>query len=317
MKLTQPFFRLQVRFDATRLRTEIGALPADAWAKHPNEIEGNSALRLVSADGGENDDVFGLMQPTVHLRQCPYVRQVLSSFGVVWNRSRLMRLDPHSAVPEHADINYQWFYRVRMHIPIVTRPEVRFHCGGQSVHMAPGEAWIFDNWRRHHVENPTDEARVHLVADTSGTAAFWQFVAQSAAGLPANGTVAYRPDVDAELLTERFLQRPVMPPAEVELLVTDFRGELVPRDDSADARAQLARYHWLLQGFCFDWRQLYVLHGESAGGMREYGEILDKFRAASRTLGDGFVMRTNSVAAHTVLEGRVLQRLLHDQSPNR
>ena len=231
------------------------------------------------------------------------MRQVLSSFGVVWNRSRLMRLDPHSAVPEHADINYQWFYRVRMHIPIVTRPEVRFHCGGQSVHMAPGEAWIFDNWRRHHVENPTDETRIHLVADTSGRAAFWQFVAQSAAGRPADGTVAYRPDVDAELLTERVLPRPVMPPAEVDLLVSDFRGELVPRDDSADARAQLARYHWLLQGFCFDWRQLYVLHGESASGMREYGEILDKLRAASRTLADGFVMRTNSVAAHTVLEG--------------
>jgi hypothetical protein len=306
-----------VRFDATRLRAEIAALPADAWAKHPNEIEGNSALRLVSADGGENDDVFGLMQPTAHLRQCPYIRQVLSSFGVVWNRSRLMRLDPQSAVPEHADINYQWFYRVRMHIPIVTRPEVRFHCGGQSVHMAPGEAWIFDNWRRHHVENPTDEARIHLVADTSGTAAFWQFVAQSTAGLPANGTIAYRPDVNAEVLTERALQRPVMPPAEVELLVTDFRGELVPRDDNAETRAQLARYHWFLQGFCFDWRQLYMLHGESADGMREYGEILDKFRAASRTLADGFVMRTNGVAAHTVLEGRVLRRLLHDQSPNR
>ncbi len=317
MKLTQPFFRLPVRFDATRLRAEIAALPDDAWAKHPNEIEGNSALRLVSADGGENDDVFGLMQPTAHLRRCPYMRQVLSSFGVVWNRSRLMRLDPHSAVPEHADINYQWFYRVRMHIPIVTRPEVQFHCGGQSVHMAPGEAWIFDNWRRHHVENPTDETRIHLVADTSGTASFWQFVAQSAAGPPANGTVAYRPDVDAELLTERALPRPVMPPAEVELLVTDFRGELAPREDSADARAQLARYHWLLQGFCFDWRQLYMLHGESADGRREYGEILEKLRAASRTIADGFVMRTNSVAAHTVLEARVLRRLLHDQSPNR
>ncbi len=48
MKLTQPFFRLPVRFDATRLRAEIAVLPANAWAKHPNEIEGNSALRLVS-----------------------------------------------------------------------------------------------------------------------------------------------------------------------------------------------------------------------------------------------------------------------------
>ncbi len=314
MKLTQPFIRLPVRFDAARMQAEIAALPADAWARHPNEIEGNSALRLVSAGGGENDDVFGLMQPTPHLRNCPYLRQVLASFGVVWNRSRLMRLAPHGSVPEHADINYQWFYRVRMHIPIVTRPEVRFHCGGQAVHMAPGEAWIFDNWRRHRVENPTDETRIHLVADTSGSAAFWHFVAQSGSGRTADRTLAYRPDIDAQVLTEQTLPRPVMPPAEVELLLADLRGELAPLDDSADARAQLARYHGLLQGFAFDWRHLYALHGEGAG-RDQYGEVLEKLRVASRTLGDGLVMRTNGIGAHKVLEGRLLQRLLHDPSP--
>ncbi len=317
MKLTQPFFRLAVRFDAARLSEEVASLPDGAWAKHPNGIEGNSALRLVSADGGENDEVFGLMQPTAYLRQCPYMRQALSSFGVVWSRARLMRLGPKSTVPEHADINYQWYYRVRMHIPIVTLPEVRFHCGGQSVHMAPGEAWIFDNWRLHHVENPTDKARIHLVADTSGSAEFWRFVGQSGNGGPAGSTLAYRPDVDAALLTERALPRPVMPPAEVELLVADFRGELVPRDTSVEARTQLGRYHGLLQGFCFDWRQLYALHGESPLGSREYRGVLDKLRAASRTLADGLVMRTNNIGAHTVLEGRLLQRLLQEHSPNR
>ena len=87
---------------------------------------------------------------------------------------------PARSVPEHADINYHWFYRVRVHIPIVTRPEVLFHCGGETVHMRGGEAWLFDNWRLHSVENPTPDARIHLVADTSGSASFWQFVAQAA-----------------------------------------------------------------------------------------------------------------------------------------
>jgi Aspartyl/Asparaginyl beta-hydroxylase len=315
MKLTQPFFRLPVCFDAAALRAEIAALPADAWARHPNEIEGNSALRLISVNGGENDEVFGLMQPTAHLARCPYVRQVLASFGVVWHRSRLMRLDPHSTVPEHADINYQWFFRVRIHVPIVTRPEVRFHCGGQSVHMAAGEAWIFDNWRRHRVENPTDEARVHLVADTTGTAAFWQVVAQAGAGRTADGALAFRPDFEAAPLTERVIPSPVMPPAEVELLVADFRGELVARPDSEDTSARLARYHGLLQGFCFDWRQLFALHGEGERGKREYAAMVEQLRTSSRTLAEGLMMRTNSVAAHTVLEGRLLQRLLHDAAP--
>ena len=122
----------------------------------------------------------GVMRPTPHLQACPYVRQVLASFGVVWSRSRFMRLSARSNVPEHADTSYHWFHRVRMHIPVVTWPEVRFSCGDESVHMAAGEAWLFDNWRRHSVVNPTDHDRVHLVADTFGNSRFWQHVAQSA-----------------------------------------------------------------------------------------------------------------------------------------
>ena len=301
-----------MRFDAARLRAEVEALSEDAWVRHPTSFEGNSALRLISVNGGENDDVDGRMLPTPHLGRCPYLRQVLSSFGVVWSRSRLMRLGPQSRVPEHADINYQWFYRVRMHIPIVTRPEVRFHCGGKDVHMAAGEAWLFDNWRRHRVENPTDDTRIHLVADTSGTAAFWESVAQAGAARQADGELAYRAGEVPALLTEDVLPRPVMPPAEVELLVSDLRGELVPGNDSPDARTQLARYHWLLQSFCFDWRQLHALRGEDPQGLGEYRELLDKLRTASRTLAGGLVMRTNGIEAHRVLEGRLLRHLLHD-----
>lgn len=310
MKLSQPFFRLPVRFDAARLRAEVEALPATAWAKHPTKIDGNSAVRLVSADGGENDEVYGLMQPTAHLARCPYIRQVLSSFGVVWSRSRLMKLDARSVVPEHADINYHWFYRVRMHIPVITRPEVLFHCGGQTVHMGAGEAWLFDNWRRHRVENPTDDIRIHLVADTSGTAAFWQFVAQSGAGRQGDRAFDFRPDVDAGVMTECSLPRPVMPPAELELLVADLRGELQLRDKSGGDAAKLARYHALLQGFCFDWRQRYALHGEQPAGRQEYAEMREQLRNASRSMADGIAVRSNDIDAHLVLEGRVIQHLL-------
>src|SRR5882672_8179005 len=176
MRLPRPFFRLPLRFDAERLRAEVDQVPAEAWARHPNVVEGNSSVRLISVEGTENDEVDGVMLATEHLRRAPYIRQVLASFGVVWSRSRLMRLAPGAEVPPHADINYHWYTRVRLHVPIVTRPEVRFSCGDQVVHMAAGEAWLFDNWRQHRVENPTPAERIHLVADTSGTAAFWQFV---------------------------------------------------------------------------------------------------------------------------------------------
>jgi hypothetical protein len=319
MRLPKPFYRLPVTFDVERLRAEVNALPGAAWVSHPNEIEGNSSVRLISAGGGENDDVGGEMSPTPHLRQCPYIRQVLASFGVVWSRSRLMRLAAGAIVPDHADINYHWFSRVRIHIPVITRPEVRFHCGDASVHMQAGEAWIFDNWRRHRVENPTDEDRVHLVADTSGTAAFWQFAAQGDLPGTAYRRHAYEPGRDVTPLTEGAEQRPVMPPSEVDLLALDLRAEVASSSDDASARPQVARYQALLDAFCRDWRQLYLLYGERPSGLAEYGRARDTLRANSRAAGEGLIARTNGVSLHTVLEGRILRHLvpLEDQAKAR
>jgi len=310
MRLPKPFFRLPVRIDAQRLREEVLSLPDSAWAKHPNHIEGNSAVRLISVNGGENDDVNGVMKPTAHLTLLPYARQVLASFGVVWSRSRLLKLAPGAGVPAHADINYHWFNRVRMHVPIITRPEVRFYCDDQNVHMAAGEAWVFDNWRQHRVENPTPDERIHLVADTSGSSAFWQLVAQGDARDARVHELAFDPSSNPQLLTERTSLAPVMTPGEVDLLVNDLRAELVPGDDSQEARIQLMRYHSLLDAMCRDWRQLYALHGAEPSGWAEFTRVRDTVRSTSRALATNIFVRTNRVAAHSVLEGRVLRAML-------
>ncbi len=317
MRLSQPFYRLPVRFDIARLQEEVRQLPAESWHEHPNGIAGNSALRLISAGGGENDDVDGVMQPTAHLLRAPYLRQVLASFGVVWSRSRLMRLAPHSDVPEHADINYHWYYRVRVHIPIFTTPGVLFHCGDETVHMAAGEAWIFDNWRRHRVLNDSEESRIHLVGDTAGNSSFWQFVAQ---GQTDAAPLQHRfdPNRDAQLLTERTTLAPVMAPAEIDLLLLDLRTELTVADPAAALAAadnpaglrRLQQYMGLIDAFRGDWRQLYALHGERPTGWPLYSALRQQLREASKQIGEGLSMRTNRIAAHKVLEGRVLRVIL-------
>ena len=312
MRLPRPFQRLAVHFDAARLRAEVEALPATAWVDHPDGIAGNSALRLISSGGGENDAITGPMLPTPQLARLPYLRQVLASFGVVWSRSRLLRLAPGAAVPEHADINHHWFSRVRVHVPIVTQPEVRFHCGGESVHMAAGEAWIFDNWRLHRVEHGGTAPRIHLVADTSGSAAFWQFVQRSAAqpaGAPgaAAAPLPFDPGLDAMPLTEQAPAPYVMPPGELELLVQDLRAELVALDASPAADSRLAQYHALLDALCRDWRQLYALHAQAPQGWTEFERLRDAARARVQVPGAGLAMASNRVAANRVLEGRVLR----------
>ena len=311
MRLPQPFYRLPLRFDATRLRQEVAALPPSSWVSHPTGYAGNSAVRLISVGGAENDGMNGPMLPTPHLERSPYLWQVLASFGVVWSRSRLLKLDARACVPQHADTNYHWFTRVRLHIPLRTRPEVRFYCGSDNVHMAAGEAWVFDNWRLHRVENPTDEERIHLVADTSGSAEFWHLVEASAARELPVRELAYDPQAArAALATEQAPSRPVMTPGEIDLLILDLRAELVAKDEAGPAPERLSRYHDLLGSFARDWRQLYARWGEEANGMPDYRTLLERLRNASRAMSDDLVMRTNQAAAHFVLEGRVLRAAL-------
>ncbi len=312
MKLSQPFFQLPVLFDVARLQAEVSALPAAAWVSHPDQVPGNSAVRLISAGGEETDDVHGQMLATRWLETMPYLRQVLAGFGVVWSRSRLMRLAPGARVPEHADINYHWHTRVRLHIPVLTWPEVRFHCGGQSVHMAQGEAWIFDNWRRHHVENNAGAERIHLVADTTGTAAFWQFACGQAPPRDQWPMLAWDPAIDPSLLTEGDQRLPVMPAAEVALLIDDLGAELAAATDSAEAETQAARFAALLETFVLDWRQLCALHGVGGRGRSDFLGLADAMHSAAKPLASGLVMRTNGAGALLVLEKRVLQHLVAD-----
>jgi len=130
---------------------------------------------------------------TPWLKQSPYVCQVLASFQAVFGRSRLMGLAGGSEVPSHSDVNYHWFSRVRIHVPIITFPESDIYCHDQSVHMAAGEAWVFDNWKMHRVVNPTTQFRVHLVADTVGSSLFWKMVQQ---GLDTESNESSRPLVE-------------------------------------------------------------------------------------------------------------------------
>ena len=312
MRLSRPFFHLPVLFDVARLQAEVATLPDEAWIPHPDRVAGNSAARLISAGGEETDSVHGQMLPTRWLETMPYVQQALAAFGVVWSRSRLMRLAPGAGVPEHADINYHWHSRVRLHIPIFTWPQVRFHCDGQSVHMAAGEAWIFDNWRRHHVENGAEAERIHLVADTSGTAAFWQFASAPPPPRAQWRKVAWDSRSRPQLLTEGDQRSPIMPAAEVQLLIDDLRTELTAPNETAELMARAARFSRLLENFVFDWRQLCALHGAGGRGRADFLRLARAVHEAARPLADGLVMRTNGAGALLVLEKRVLQHLVSD-----
>ncbi len=305
MKLQAPFIKLPFRFDAARLQEEIAAFPAEAWVRHPNNLDGNSALRLITVGGGDNDDVAGAMAMTPHLKASPYLQQVLAHFGVVWSRSRLMKLGPGSAVPMHTDINYHWYHRVRLHIPIVTTPDVKFFCDDQVVHMAEGESWIFDNWRTHKVENGSDIERVHLVADTTGNGRFWDMAYAAANGPIEPQMVPYQPGARVGIATEQHNVYRVMPPSEVDDLLRDLVEETVSLKADDAGREEMSRFERVIYGFRQDWRQLWSLFADSDRGIPHYRKRLEMMLQQVNALGDDLRIRTNQMPVLRVIGQRI------------
>ena len=305
------FCRLPIRFDLPTLQREALQFGAQEWLQHPTGYSGNSAIRLITVRGTQNDDVAGPMAATGQLGRCPYIQRVLAQFGVTWSRSRLMKLAPRSVVPAHSDVNFHWFNRVRIHIPIVTRPGVMFHCGQQSVHMASGEAWIFDNWRRHRVENSTDQERIHLVADTTGNAAFWNLVRRGQTRLFDTPEPAPLfpcvPEMPEPLLTEQYNTPVVMPPAEVETLLRDLSQDLAVTENTPAAFESADDFRKLLLEFCEDWRHCWSQFADSPAGWPRYRALCENLKIQVAQLPVRVYTDSNQVAVGAVLDARVLR----------
>ena len=304
MRLPAPFIKLPLRFDAARLKAEVGQFSESEWRAHPQGFAGNSALILVSHDGGDNDDTQGAMAPAPRLARCPYLEQVMASFQTVIGRSRLMRLEPGAEVTPHTDIDFYWRDRIRIHVPIVTDPSVRFNCDGVEIHMGEGEAWIFDNWRPHHVINGSGIRRVHLVMDTVGSAAFWRLasggVVASAAAQVSLRPVPYEEQRRADLSFESREPEPVAHPAAVKATIHELVSDL----HGSPARGpQLAALENSLLDFSNEWQALWARFGGSEP--KDYGHyavlIEDTLRRAGQ-LGAGLRLPSNSTQVNMVLQ---------------
>lgn len=314
MKLAQPFVRLPYQFDALQLQSEIAQFADADWMEHPSKLAGNLAIPLVSLNGERNNDFDGPMATTPELHSCDYMQQVMGSFGEVLARSRLMRLNAGAEVSEHVDFNYHWYSRVRIHIPIITNPQVIFHCGDQAIHMRAGECWIFDSWRRHKVINASDQDRVHLVIDTSGSSRFWQTVREMesfgvqdmAPQLQAKiNAYPYRPGQPADIKTERYNIAPVMAPGEFEAIANELIAAI---ENNPENDSQLSiRYKNLLLSLAKDWRETWHMYGYEEAGWAKYRALLG--RAASQLDANprALVNGSNQVGLNPI----IMQRLIH------
>jgi hypothetical protein len=301
MRIDRPFLKLPRLFCAETLAAEVEALPPSAWVAHPTNYEANDAVLLVTPGGDSVHSFAGPMAPTDQLRACPYVMEVMAELAGPWGRSRMMGLEAGGRVPTHIDTNYHWRTHVRIHVPLITTPEVLFTCDGETVHMAPGECWTFDSFRSHTVANGGSRKRVHLVIDTVGSGALWDLV-EAAKTSPDAEPKQHRPGDSAgkPLLFERHNFPKIMSPWEMRCHLDYIR------DQAGEQPLVDAIFHEM-DRFATGWGGAWAQFETSAEGIPLYKQLIIEAQMALKRIGGGQVKISNGLPLYGALTALIFR----------
>ncbi len=318
MKLDTEFVKLPLLFDIEQLRKEISQFAEEDWMPHATGYPGNLSIPLISLNGEYNDAMHGPMKTTPALAKCPYIQQIMTNFGEVFSRSRLMRLEAGCEVPPHIDINHHWYYRVRIHVPVTTTEDVLFYVGDRHVHMGAGEAWIFDSWQEHTVKNNSDKTRVHLVLDTTGSPRFWEMVEQGEWPLAdrpnavsAPRFVPFDASAPVNVRTETYNSPLVMSPGEVEHFVNVLTNDM---DTLADADETAERdFVELARSFARAWREVWSEHGMKPSGWPLYHALLSRVDQALNLINPDLIVASNGVELRRAFRGLVVFSAINEE----
>lgn len=167
-----PKLKLPLVFDATLLKNDLKNFAPEEWIRHFNThyYEGDwSGIPLrapINARGLYPDPTAESYIDTPQLEKCPAVRDVLSTFDCETSSVRFLRLGPGSKIRRHTDFNLSIEDGLaRVHVPILTSPDVEFYLDDKRVEMNAGEAWYLNFNLYHSVENKGTDERIHLVID--------------------------------------------------------------------------------------------------------------------------------------------------------
>ncbi len=177
----QPFpdrLRLPLDFEPQRLAHDLAALSAVQWTAHfvQQNYEGDwSAIALRASATAKHPIQMIFSDPTCttfidtpFLAGAPYFQHVLGQFECPLLSVRLMRLAPGSIIKEHRDPDLSFEQgTVRVHIPVVSNPEVDFRLNGTRCEMPAGSTWYLRLSDPHTVANRGTTERVHMVIDAA------------------------------------------------------------------------------------------------------------------------------------------------------
>jgi hypothetical protein len=170
---TEPMaIRLPRTYDVDLLLRDLEALKDIERAAQPGPYHGGewTGIALHSMGGKQTADPsaagMDVYQETEALQHAPYLKHILDDLVCPKEVVRLLTLPPGGHIKDHYDFHTNFQYGLlRLHIAIVTHPDVDFIIGGDHVFFAPGELWYGDFSKVHSVENRSPVTRVHMVID--------------------------------------------------------------------------------------------------------------------------------------------------------
>jgi hypothetical protein len=160
------------------MAADIERLQETLWKEHYNlkNYEGSwSTIQLRSLNGSVENNISihhsalqeeQQYQDTVLLQACPNIQQVIDFFEMEKLSIRLMKLNAGAVIKPHADHDLSFEDgEVRIHIPVITNPEVEFFLEEDKLSMPAGTCWYLNLSLTHRVNNFGTNDRIHLVID--------------------------------------------------------------------------------------------------------------------------------------------------------
>ena len=165
--------KLPLSFEPPNLRADLDRIDPAEWLTHFNTdyFEGSwSGVALRAVPGNAQtlhvDPAAQKFVDTSAMLFCPHIAAALGMFQCPLKSVRLLKLTAGSSIREHRDDDLGWEAgELRLHVPIITNPEVEFFLNGQRIVMKEGECWYLDLSLPHRVENRSNADRIHLVID--------------------------------------------------------------------------------------------------------------------------------------------------------
>lgn len=96
----------------------------------------------------------------------PIIGQLMARVsGERLGRCMINKISPGGRIYPHADTPSHCEYYSRFHVVMQAGPGCNFRCGDETVNMAIGEVWWFNNSIEHEVVNNGADDRIHLIVD--------------------------------------------------------------------------------------------------------------------------------------------------------